>query len=134
MSNRKPLLAAAMLACTLGTADASNATLEDAFWACDYVATTHGTAAAPGDACTAVYEEFKATRFDGSFEELVAWWQVNKPDAHARMAQLIATAPVAPAASPPVPESAPAKPSRAARFMAATRAYVAELAATLRGD
>ena len=35
----------------------------------------------------------RQTKFAGNFDELVAWWQVNKADAHARMAESIAAAP-----------------------------------------
>ena len=87
----------------------------------------------PQETCVAVYEEFKATRFGGRFEELVAWWQVNKVDAHARMEAFIGKAPLEAAANAPL-ASVPDRPSRAARVMAATRAYLAELGAALRND
>jgi hypothetical protein len=131
MNRRTRLLAAITLACSLCTAHASNRSLEDVFWACDYLATTRGTAAAPSE-CGAAYEEFKKTKFGGNFEELVAWWQVNKADAHARIAELLPAAP-APVASTPG-EPIPDKHSRAARVLAATRAYFAELGAALRKD
>jgi hypothetical protein len=133
MKRTTRLLAATALACALGTAHAANDVLEEAFWACDYIATTRGTASAPQETCAVVYEEFKATRFGGDFEELVAWWQVNKVGAHARMERFVAAAPVAAPASAPV-ASIPDRPSRAARVMAATRAYFAELGAALRND
>lgn len=133
MNRTTRLLAATALACALGAAHAANDVLEDAFWACDYIASTRGTSAAPQEACAAAYEEFKATRFGGDFDELVAWWQVNKAAEHARMDRLVAAAPVAARASAPV-ASVPDRPSRAARVMAATRAYFASLGAALRND
>ena len=130
-------LAATALACAVGTAQAAapavQRSLEDAFWACDYIATTHGTAAAAGEACVAAYEEFKAAKFGGNFEELVAWWQLNKADAHARMHELAGAAPVEPVASAPA-EGAAERTSRATRLLAATRAYFSEIAAVLRSD
>ena len=133
MNTAKRLVGAAALACGLGTAQASAPpSLEEAFWVCDYIATTRGTATAP-ESCEDVYEAFKSASFAGDFEALVAWWQVNKAGAHARVAEIAATAPVAPAAVP-VAEAGPAKPSRTARVMAATRAYFTELAAALRND
>ena len=134
MTTGKRLRAAAARACALGTAHASEpSSLEDVFWACDYIATTRGTASAPTETCVAVYEAFKAEKFGGDFHALVAWWQVNKADAHARMAELVAAALVAPVISAPS-EVIPEKPSRAARVMAATRMYFAQLAAALRND
>ena len=132
MNTAKRLTGAAALACGLCTAQASAPpSLEEAFWVCDYIATTRGTASAP-ESCEDVYEAFKSASFAGDFEALVAWWQVNKAGAHARVAEIVATAPVAPAA--PVAEGVPAKPSRTARVMAATRAYFTEIAAALRND
>ena len=60
--------------------------LEDAFWLCDYVATT-GFA---GNivACTAVYDALKQRKFAGDFDQLLAWWQQNKAAQHQRAAQL----------------------------------------------
>jgi hypothetical protein len=122
------------LAGALGAAHAAPPpSLEDAFWACDYIATTRGTDHAPGEICAAVYEEVKATKFGGSFEELVAWWQVNKAGAHARIAASTTAAFVEPVASAPAKPD-PAKPSRAARLAAATRAYLAVVAAVLGSD
>src|SRR5262245_56695133 len=132
MKTGRHLLVAAALACALSTAQAAAPSLEDAFWACDYIATTRGTAAAPGATCTAVYEEFKARKFDGDFQGLLAWWQANKPEAHARIAESIATIPEHVLSVPAV--ALPAKPSRAVRLLAATRAYFSEVAGVLRDD
>ena len=134
MNTGKRLLGAAVLACGLGTANASPPSIEDAFWACDYIATTRGTASAPTETCIAVYEQLKAAKFGGDFEALVAWWQVNKEDAHARMAELMAAEPVAPVTSAPPAEAVPEKPSRVSRLVAATRSYFAELASVFRND
>jgi hypothetical protein len=64
------------------------ADLEDAFWACDYVATTRGTAGADTTACTAVYEAIKAQKFDGDFDQLLEWWQRNKIARHHALAAI----------------------------------------------
>ena len=133
MITGKRLLAGAVLACCLGTAHASTPSMEDAFWACDYIATTRGTASAPTETCMAVYEQFKAAKFGGDFEALVAWWQANKEDAHARTAELVAAAPVAPVTNPPA-EAVQEKPSRVARLMAVTRSYLGQLASVFRDD
>jgi hypothetical protein len=61
--------------------------LESAFWACDYVATTRGVDATPVGICNAVYDELKALKFDGDFDELLAWWKENKPAEHERLAR-----------------------------------------------
>jgi len=74
-----PLLEARVVA--LSAAD-----LEEAFWVCDYTATTVGTGATPVDLCSAVYDELKARKFGGEFELLLAWWRQNKPAEHARQA------------------------------------------------
>ena len=58
--------------------------LENAFWVCDYVATTRGTSEIA--ACTAVYEAVKERKFAGDFEKLVAWWRENKAAQHQNIA------------------------------------------------
>lgn len=54
--------------------------LEDAFWVCDYVATTRGGGDIP--TCTAVYEALKDRKFAGDFDALVSWWRQNKATQH----------------------------------------------------
>jgi hypothetical protein len=60
----------------------SRAGLESAFWLCDYsssrVALDMGTAVA----CSSIYEELKAEKFNGDFEAMLAWWRENKPAEH----------------------------------------------------
>ena len=68
-----------MRVAALGAAD-----LEEAFWICDYTATTVGMGATPVDLCSAVYDELKARKFNGDFEQLLYWWRQNKPAEHAR--------------------------------------------------
>ena len=63
--------------------------VERVFWLCDYVGTTRGVDAAPVDTCVAATEELKNAKFGGDFMALLAWWQGNKPEEHARLAQLI---------------------------------------------
>ena len=58
--------------------------LENAFWVCDYLATTRGTIDIA--ACTAVYEAVKERKFAGDFEKLVAWWRQNKVAQHQNIA------------------------------------------------
>jgi len=62
------------------------ADLEKAFWLCDYTATTRGIDATPIAICSAVWDEFKQTRFAGSFEDLLAWWRVHKVAQHEALA------------------------------------------------
>ena len=66
------------------------ADLEKAFWLCDYTATTRGIDATPVAICSAVWDEFKQTRFAGSFEDLLAWWRVHKVAQHEALAAEIA--------------------------------------------
>ena len=58
--------------------------LENAFWVCDYLATTRGGADVP--TCTAVYESVKERKFAGDFDKLVAWWRQNKVVQHQNIA------------------------------------------------
>jgi hypothetical protein len=62
------------------------ADLEGAFWACDYIATTRGTANVDITACTAVYDAMKERKFGGDFDKLLAWWQQNKVVRHDALA------------------------------------------------
>ena len=61
--------------------------LEEAFWVCDYLATTRGTSATSTETCAAIYDELKARKFDGDFDKLLAWWQANKGVAHQKLAE-----------------------------------------------
>ena len=67
----------------------SGADLEEAFWVCDYVATTRGVEATPATLCESVYDELKATKFGGEFGLLLTWWQQNKRSEHGRLASRI---------------------------------------------
>ena len=60
------------------------AALENAFWYCDYVATTRGVLAAPIAACQFATNELKARKFGGRSSELEAWWRENKAVEHDR--------------------------------------------------
>jgi hypothetical protein len=72
----------------LSGADRENiAALEEAFWYCDYVATTRGVLAAPMAACRFATEELMARKFGGSFQALMDWWQENKAAEHQRLDQ-----------------------------------------------
>jgi hypothetical protein len=59
--------------------------LEEAFWACDYLATTRGVDATPADTCGAVYARLKETKFRGDFGLLLTWWQDNKAAEHQKL-------------------------------------------------
>jgi hypothetical protein len=59
--------------------------LEQAFWACDHVASTRGPDATPVDFCAAVYDELKHRKFGGDFTALLGWWRVNKLIEHDRL-------------------------------------------------
>ena len=61
------------------------AALENAFWYCDYVATTRGVLAAPIAACQLATNELKARKFGGSFRAMTAWWQQRKQAEHERL-------------------------------------------------
>lgn len=60
------------------------AALENAFWYCDYVATTRGMLAAPIAACQLATNELKARKFGGRSSDLEAWWRENKTAEHER--------------------------------------------------
>ncbi|MBA2548211.1 MAG: hypothetical protein H0V16_07100 [Burkholderiaceae bacterium] len=61
------------------------AELEKAFWICDYIVTTYGVDGSPVTSCGEAYEELKRAKFNGDFDELVAWWGVNKAEQHAAL-------------------------------------------------
>lgn len=66
-------------------AEISLADLEEAFWVCDYVATTKGVSDGLVSVCGAAYDELKQRKFGGDSDHLVRWWQQNKPKQHARL-------------------------------------------------
>lgn len=61
------------------------AALEQAFWYCDYAATTEGVLATPMAACQHATNELKARKFGGSFRAMTAWWQQRKQAEHERL-------------------------------------------------
>ena len=69
--------------------EAPLAKLEDAFWACDYVATTQGIQATPAATCRYVTEQLKQVKFGGSFQQFLDWWRANKAAEHRRMARIV---------------------------------------------
>lgn len=73
---------------TLDIDEASLADLENAFWFCDYVATTEGVVAAPRAACRYVTEEVERRKFDGDFNQFLQWWRDNKATEHARIRRI----------------------------------------------
>ena len=62
--------------------------LEYAFWICDYIATTRGTAAADPGTCSAVSDALRQRKFDGDLDKLVAWWNQHKAGQYSRLSQL----------------------------------------------
>lgn len=62
------------------------ADLEEAFWSCDYVATTRGVASADVVTCGAIYYVLKERKFDGDLDKLVSWWRQNKIAQHEKLA------------------------------------------------
>ena len=68
--------------------EAELARLEEAFWACDYVATTRGVQATPASVCRYVTEQLKQEKFAGSFSRMLEWWKENKAAQHRRLARL----------------------------------------------
>jgi hypothetical protein len=69
--------------------EAELARLENAFWACDYVATTQGIQATPAATCRYVTEQLKQVKFGGSFQQFLDWWRANKAAEHRRMARIV---------------------------------------------
>ena len=60
--------------------------LEKAFWVCDYVATTRGIHATHTDLCSTVTDELRKEKFGGSYQQMIDWWQQNKPAEHEKVA------------------------------------------------
>jgi hypothetical protein len=77
---------------TLSRPNSLNATdtltnVEQAFWACDYAATTRWVGADEGATCGAIYEELKKSKFGGDFHAMLEWWQNNKTAEHQALAR-----------------------------------------------
>jgi hypothetical protein len=62
----------------------SEEALEARFWACDVASTHTVLSAAEGAQCVRWQDELKQRRFGGDFGRLLAWWQANKTEQHAR--------------------------------------------------
>lgn len=52
------------------------ASLEKAYWACDYVASTKGIPSS--DPCYGIAEQLKSEKFKGDFQAMLRWWEQNK--------------------------------------------------------
>lgn len=63
----------------------ATAELENAFWACDYIATTRGVLATPAAACRHATESLKHEKFGGSHRAMLEWWRANKVARHREM-------------------------------------------------
>jgi hypothetical protein len=59
------------------------ADLENAFWTCEYAATTRGNANIEN--CAAIYAALKTRKFDGDFDGLLQWWQQNREAVYRRL-------------------------------------------------
>lgn len=77
-------LSAAGLAQAADPRPLSDEALEARFWTCDVLATQTVLSAAEGAQCVRWQDEFKQRRFGGDFARLLAWWQANKAEQHAR--------------------------------------------------
>ena len=66
-------------------AQSSTSELENAFWACDYVATMRGVQATPMGACRHATETLQREKFGGSFPAMLEWWRSNKVARHQEM-------------------------------------------------
>lgn len=65
----------------------SIASLEEAFWACDYAATTYGVINPEAlRVCGMVSHQLKAKKFDGDFTAMLSWWSENKTREHKALA------------------------------------------------
>jgi hypothetical protein len=58
------------------------AALENTFWRCDHAATKGLLDIGAASICSEVTETLRKQKFDGDFDALLAWWQVNKPAQH----------------------------------------------------
>ena len=72
----------------LKSADAASGTieLEKLFWMCDYAATSGGLEAHEIEMCGAVTQQLQRVKFEDDFDELLAWWRVNKEAQHLALA------------------------------------------------
>ena len=68
--------------------DDRTAGLEKAFWVCDYAGTNGMIRVAEAAACIAVTDDLKRTKFDGDFDQLVAWWKLNKVAQHQELERI----------------------------------------------
>lgn len=59
--------------------------LEQAFWECDYFATTRGITATPASKCAVVTATLKKVKFQGDYDAMLAWWRDNKDPEHAKL-------------------------------------------------
>jgi hypothetical protein len=62
------------------------AELERAFWRCDYEATQSPIDVGAAAMCSEVAETFKARRFAGDFEALLAWWRERRDGEYRKLA------------------------------------------------
>lgn len=78
------MVALSAAACVLPAAaqEPSMQALERAFWQCDHATTTGALDGGAAAQCSVVTEAFKARRFGGDFQALLAWWRANKDAQH----------------------------------------------------
>ncbi len=61
------------------------ARLEQAFWICDYLATTQDLQATPYATCRFVTEQLRKEKFGDDLDRLLDWWRVNKEAEHGKL-------------------------------------------------
>lgn len=63
--------------------------LERVFWECDYTATIRMFDPNEAATCSWLSEELKARKFQGDFEQMLAWWSANKSAEHRKVAERV---------------------------------------------
>lgn len=56
--------------------------LERAFWACDHAVTVGRIDVGIATTCSTLYEALKQRKFSGDFNQMLAWWRLNKEAEH----------------------------------------------------
>ncbi|HYD93872.1 MAG TPA: hypothetical protein VEC01_01005 [Noviherbaspirillum sp.] len=71
-------LSSLVLAASATVADLPPAEVERSYWDCEFTAIQGTIDLDAGAACSAIYEQLKADKFDGDFDRFLAWWRENK--------------------------------------------------------
>jgi hypothetical protein len=67
--------------------DVPLSTVEVEYWNCDYAASTGLLGFSEAAACSAIFEDIKARKFNGNFQEFMKWWNENKQKEHKKRAK-----------------------------------------------